>query len=439
MKRNILILPFFMALLCGCLSEGNVWILEKVSGEQEEKDSVVTYKLIVDATKGGVEPEGSSQISTRALSLDGKTLNASWATTEHVYVKDGSKWIGTLSPDANAASAQLNGTISVTGELPQSFKFQFPRQEFSYSGQVGTLEDIAAKYDYATATANVSAVEGENLIVAEGPVRFENQQAIVRFILKDKNEEGNPLIETSALRISATDLKITESTYGDVSITPASASSDIFAALRDINGQQVTLTATVGDETFVYKKDNVTFANGQYYQITVKMSKLTYPVALSEVTGNYIGSVVGADGNVYPDVAAATAVSTAAVAMVAYVSDTGHGLAIALADDVENNQEDAIAAASGHAAVTGGTWRLPTVADWKNMINGCGNVSISDNMNYTCLNSKLAIVGTALESNRYWSSIEYRCPYFDGANVDLTETDVMDGLSEYKVRACLAF
>ena len=44
-----------------------------------------TYIMTVDATKG--MNEAASRVSNRALSLTGSTLNASWATSEQVYVQ----------------------------------------------------------------------------------------------------------------------------------------------------------------------------------------------------------------------------------------------------------------------------------------------------------------------------------------------------------------
>ena len=54
-----------------------------------------------------------------------------------------------------------------------------------------------------------------------------------------------------------------------------SPTSIIFAALRGIASTTVTLTATVGSDTYTYDKSNVTFTNGEYYEINVKMKKNT--------------------------------------------------------------------------------------------------------------------------------------------------------------------
>ena len=62
--------------LTACSSDDNVV-------EQKTLEPGKTYYLTVDATKG-------SDGTTRALNLPGSKLTPSWATTEQIYVKQGS-------------------------------------------------------------------------------------------------------------------------------------------------------------------------------------------------------------------------------------------------------------------------------------------------------------------------------------------------------------
>ena len=74
---------------------------------------------------------------------------------------------------------------------------------------------------------------------------------------------------------------------------------------------------------------------------------LTYPVALSAVTSDYVGSVVTTDGNVYATAKDATDAGKTAVAKICYVGDNGeaapnnHGLALALTDESSTMQWEA--------------------------------------------------------------------------------------------------
>ena len=401
--------------LTACSSDDNVV-------EQKTLEPGKTYYLTVDATKG-------SDGTTRALNLSGSTLTPTWATTEHVYVK-GSTWAtGSLSPDANAATARLNGAITgITGDLPQDLTLQFPQQTWSYTGQVGTIADIAAKYDYATATAHITAIDGSN-ITASSAVTFTNQQAIVKFTLQDKNN-GNAAINATSLRISANGLKTTDTETGDITITPASA-SEIFAALSGISSTNVTLTAVAGGKTYVYNKSGVSFDNGKYYEITVKMHEATEGTDLANVTTDYIGWVVGQDGKVYSTVSKASAASTTAVAMVAYVSGTGNGLAIALTDDGSQTFETAKTTVSNKTQVDNKSWRLPLQADWNNMFTGCGG--------YGALNAKLATVGGLQLNGNYWAPESLYTSYtVTISSGGYSYASAIEGMSS-TIRACLAF
>ena len=76
--------------------------------------------------------------------------------------------------------------------------FIFPRKDWNYTGQVGTLADIAQKYDYATAVVKING-QDESSVSSSFSAEFVNQQAIVRFTLK----ENDNLINSSTLRIFA--------------------------------------------------------------------------------------------------------------------------------------------------------------------------------------------------------------------------------------------
>ena len=184
-------------------------------------------------------------------------------------------------------------------------------------------------------------------------------------------------------------------------------------------------------------------------------SPFAYPAPASpyaSLTAEDVGKIIGADGKIYATKAAAEAVATGnAVAMIAYVgtaSDCAHGLAIALADESGKKGYGAAGTAcNGKAAVTGGTWRLPSIKDWQYMFIGCGaSGSYSDepySMSYSGLASKLTTAqGEALQADYYWSSTEFIpgnvawSVNFDGSNAYFMYADESN---EYQVRACLAF
>lgn len=99
--------------------------------------------------------------------------------------------------------------------------------------------------------------------------------------------------------------------YGDLTVTPASATSEIFVALRNENGSAdtYTLSANVGEKKYAFSKSGVTFQNGKYYEITVKMTEQTASTVewiFSEMSGEnprlfrgytYKGVTLSGDGD----------------------------------------------------------------------------------------------------------------------------------------------
>ena len=236
-----------------------------------------TYSLSVDATKSG-------DALTRALALNGNTINATWATGEKVYVYAPYSttvfWFeGNLEAKSAGTTTQLNGAISLpTGwegtvdsyvSYPYNFTLQFPHPgNLNYSGQKGTLTDIAENYDYAIAT-NVQFEVKNNYIKAINSATFVNQQAIVKFTLVEKNNETNVLsplmltINYGSDNISLT--SIPDATYS------TNGAGVLYVAIPGFSGN-ITLSATCADGTYT-KTTATTFQNGEYYDITVKMTK----------------------------------------------------------------------------------------------------------------------------------------------------------------------
>ena len=321
MKKNILSLAALLiasATFVACSSDDNII-------NEQPTNPTGKYTMTINASKGG-------DATTRALSLgrnDADTknvLNATWATTENIYVKKGDTWAtGSLQPDANAATATLKGELSgITIAKDDVLTLQFPKSgAISYDGQVGTLEDIAANFDYATASVTVASVSATgNIIPTEATTTFTNQQAIVKFTLKDKADDSN---------LNATQLTVSDGTT-DYTINPTPATSEIYAAIPGFTGKTVTLTATVGGDTYTYEKTGVSFTNGQYYEITVKMTKQSaaYTLLSAATTADY-GKVVCAAGHLHEAKKAVPAGCTA-VGIVGKVTETGYGLILALQD-----------------------------------------------------------------------------------------------------------
>lgn len=220
--------------------------------------------LMVDADKGG-------HSVTRGLTSD---VEAVWDKDDRVTVfrASGGDPIGVMSPTTTGSSATtLRAVLTEEVSVDEPLTLVFPRSERDYTGQTGTLADIAAKYDYAQADVTVKYADG--FAASATDALFVNQQAILRFSLQN----GDTPVYATSLTISAAGLKTSDSTTGDITITPESASSEIYAALSGVNGV-VTLTATDGTTDYTYTTaDAITFSDGCYYPITVMLKSETSP------------------------------------------------------------------------------------------------------------------------------------------------------------------
>lgn len=240
-----------------------------------------TYTLTIEASKG----DGGT---TRALSLsaDGMTLTPVWKTGETVSVSNETYGrqadLGTLTAQSDGASTTLTGTLTGTIVEGDELYLSIVR-DGDYDTQQGTLEYISNHLDIAVCIVHVASVDASNNItLTEGTADFDNAMAVVRFHLMDK--AGTPL-NASALNINIPAVNywepsdypltgMTDATYTANAYGENTGAGVVYAAIGGFTDTRtVTLTATVGTDTYTYSKSGVTFQDGKFYDITVKMTK----------------------------------------------------------------------------------------------------------------------------------------------------------------------
>lgn len=303
--------------MTACSNDGNIANEPKTTTEAAK-----TYTMTVNATMGGEEA------ANRALSIDGTgALNATWTAGDKVAVLKltgslgsehwellGELTVGSVSADR--LSCTLTGSFTDeriiaagTPTVGSYLRLIYPgtrattnSYSISYTEQDGTLSKIATDYDYCstsgqkTKAVTVTAVDdGGNIITT--PATFTNNQAIVRFTLTDPN--GDPIYPTS-LTISAKSgvsesLVIGEDLTGEatsgtgtLTINLDGSTNVVYVALRGFSSKDVTLTVDGTDFPYTYQKKGVTFTNGKYYTINVKMGG--NKVNLAELSADYTAS-----------------------------------------------------------------------------------------------------------------------------------------------------
>lgn len=296
--------------------------------EPTTPDAPETYTMTITASKSTDDDP-----STRALSLDGKTLDATWTAGDAIRVLKRREMMGSVdfaelgtltasTVSADWLTATFTGSldadkVTTAGGLAEGDKLLlgYPGTNlgpstssfvFNYTGQDGTLDKIATNYDYCMTTTSkskmvtVSAVNGSE-VTASGTATFENQQAIVRFNLYES--DGTTPVTPTRLDITAVGLvpSVALPESGDIAatpteqtltLTPDGSTNIIYAALRGISGQTVKLRATNGDKYFTYTtKSAVTFTQGKFYDVKVKMADGYKTTDLASLGDDYTTSL----------------------------------------------------------------------------------------------------------------------------------------------------
>lgn len=412
------------AMMTGCTNDDNI-----IDEPQQPAKNVVTLTTTVSL-------DGGAQ--TRALTAGGVKTFAVGEQIALVYKNTSDATVKAVSTALTASDIASGGkSATFTFELTdpdrtKNVTYIYPAVMAKADGSVnydalatqnGTLATLSSTLDLATYSAawNAGSLPAATL---------ENQLAILALTLK--NSTGS-----SDLTSTITGVTITDGT-NTYNVNRSAAAGPIYVAIYPTADATITVTATDGTKNYTKTLTGKTYAKGNGYPVSWKMVT-AYTLAESTV-----GMIVGTDGKAY---AAADKgnlpTGVTAAGMVAYKNGS-NGLVIALADEANTMNWSTATGASGAAAhtpvVTGGTWKLPSKAEWNQMF---GDDADTDIANYMNLNFYISTAGgTDLQDGYYWSSTEIE----DGIAYEV-ELDLGSALwhnngfedEDRRVRACLAF
>ena len=426
---SIAALAFVGALTAGCNSDDK--IMDQPQQPQNTDNTVtLTTTVSMDGAAG-----------TRALTSTGVKTFAEGETMAIYY------WKNKGNDHEKAVSAPLTAGDITNGGKSATFTFTLdnpykdmsvsyvypaamanadftPNYDALYNNQDGTLATLASNFDFCTRSG---AWNGDNL----PSLTLVNQLAILAITLT--NADGS-----SDITSSITGMTISDGT-NTYAVSRSAVAGPIYVAIRPTSDATITVTATDGTNNYTKTLTSKTYAAGNGYPVSWRMIK-TYTLAESTV-----GMIVGTDGKAYAAADKDNLPSgVTAAGMVAYKNGS-NGLVIALADEANTMNWSTATGASGAAAhtpvVTGGTWKLPSKAEWNQMFRDDADADIA---NYYSLNNDISAAGgTAFPEDgfyRYWSSTE-----FEGdiayVELDCGSARWQNGFEDedYRVRACLAF
>lgn len=296
------------------------------------EDTIIDEQPVVNPTQKTVtmtvKASKDEVAGTRGLSLDGKTLNAVWKTTDVIKVYKFNSWdepVGTLSPTSNTTGdVTLRGEVTGVTEGTKLALFMGGGGEaFDYTGQKGVLlssddpvNSIESKYDYASAgitqsfyahyvndgNEDILTLSSDPQSYSEITASFTNDAAIVKFTLVQS--DGKTPVNTTQLDISCEDIFIkSPNKKGLLSINHGTATNVFYVALRcdmkTSGSGTMTLTANeyTHERTMNYGNSgrNHFFQPGKYYEVTVRMTAHDWTtVDLSTDLSGYL-----VNGNLY--------------------------------------------------------------------------------------------------------------------------------------------
>ena len=298
---------------------------------------------------------------TKAISVggnNGQTLYTNWDANDAVEVVKGGASVGTLNADVsegNSAYATLTGTLTGTFAVNDEVTLYYHTATLDYTGQVGTIAGVSTNKSYLTATSSVKSVDGSGGFLSMSNAAFSPMQSYLELsFIYDSSPisitrldiwaDGGKLVKTKAL-----DGTTTYATEAEpLTITPASATDKLFLALRDENGAANDYHFKATDENgelYIYESSK-NLQYGKYYAGAVT---LTEPLTLA--TASAVGKVVCDEGHLHK-AKTAVPVGCTAVGILGKVTETGHGLILAL-----NN-------------ATGQTWE--TIDEWTSVTTYAG-------------------------------------------------------------------
>jgi len=305
------------AMMTGCSSDDNF----DNPQQPENKSNVVTLTTTVgfDASAG-----------TRALTSTGVKTFAVGDQIAVIYTKtDGTvtKAVSTALVTGDIASGSKSATFTVTLDDPDKTKnvtYIYPAAMAGETGvdltklntQEGTFEALQSKYDLCTKSG---AWDSGNL----PSLTLENQLAILAITLKD--DAATPTEITS----------ITSLTIGDgtntYTVSRSAAAGPIYVAIRPTTSAKIKIYASDGSN-YYNKNLTKTYAADNGYSVSWKMPE----ALISNATTLDYGMVVCAAGHLH---LAKTAVPSGctAVGILGKVTETGHGLILALEDATQQS------------------------------------------------------------------------------------------------------
>ncbi len=318
-------------MMTGCSSEDDF----ADNQQPENKSNVVTLTTTVGFDEG---------VANRALTSDGVKTFAAGDQIAVIYKNTSDQTVtatSTALTDGDITNEGKNATFTVTLTDPkagEAVRYIYPAAMLASS--VETTADVDAdanvRYDALNAqdgtlstlasTLDLAIFDGSLTSGAALPASatMTNRLAILACTLK--NADGSNEITNT----------ITDMTIGDgtntYTVSRSAAAGPIYVAIRPMTSANIKIYASDGLKYYNKNLTGKTYAAGNGYSVSWKMPE----ALLSTATTADYGMVVCSKGHLHP-AKTAVPIGCAAVGILGKVTETGHGLILALKDATAQN------------------------------------------------------------------------------------------------------
>lgn len=229
----------------------------------------------------------SKRAGTKAVADGGDNITVTWAQNEHIailYTKDETNYMADATitaVDGTTGAATIEFTVEsgTPDNTPCQIVYPLSAAKDDHSG-VKTAATLLSAQD-GTLNANLDVRVGEGNIRISTPGLDVTTQPVAQFAIFKfmvKNADASATIDVKPLTIT-----IGSQNYV---ITPASATSELYAALPAVSDKTVSFSATGSDsKTYTCSKGGISFDAGNYYRSTLKMTPHCTYTAPSKRTG----------------------------------------------------------------------------------------------------------------------------------------------------------
>lgn len=344
---------------------------------------------------------------TRGLSLSGTTLTPNF-NGENIYVYYGDTKVGTLTAPSGTGSQVLTGRLNnASYTVGQSLSLYFLKDKgfATYTGQQGTIANIASNFDYATATGTITNVDPNTHTLTINIANFAGQQAVVGLKFSEA------LNASDVITISNGGLKsnVTVTTQAAV----AANSGVVYVALPlNTASSNRTFSISIARSSTTVLKGTISgaaaMANGKYYSTKT----VTLIRHMSLVKSSDKGDWIADDGFIYDSGSTLPSGRTKTGVIVYVGTGTGdssrkHGIALSLTNGSNTNYTTNATTIKGSlASVPSGAsaWIIPSIDQWNTiLISLKGGSGLTEDANSAYVNVNPG--GGATNLNQiYWST-----------------------------------